>query len=126
DTASGRMPGWRFPFAPQGVLLYKPRAMWIRKNGVTGWRQGEAPAGGLAAGKRVGHAFLTVALLLLVVAGGGCKKSAPAPLVLTPAPLETVARVLWLGKQRLATDTNAASVMGLLKLAGRPAPEDQI
>ena len=99
--------------------------MWIRKNGVMGWRQGGVPTVGLAAGKRVGHAFLTVALVLIVAAGSGCKKSAPAPLVLAPAPVETVARVLWLGKQRLATDTNAASVMGIWNLPESQKLEDQ-
>src|ERR1039458_4211606 len=99
--------------------------MWIRLDGVIGWRQGGMPAGGLAAGKRVGRAFLMVALVLMVAAGGGCKKSARAPLVLTPPPLETLARVLWLGKQRLATDTNAAAVMGIWNLAESQALEDQ-
>ncbi len=61
-------------------------------------------------------------LLVAVVGGlgGGCKKSAPAPALLPPPPVETVARVRWLGKQRLAADTNATSVMEIWNL-----PESQ-
>ena len=76
-------------------------------------------------GPRAGRAACVFALLLLVAAGGGCKKSASAPLVLPPAPSETVARVHWLGKQRLAADTNAASVMEIWNLAESKALEAQ-
>ena len=76
-------------------------------------------------GTRAGRAACVFALLLLVTAGGGCKKSAPAPLVLPPVPPETVARVHWLGKQRLAADTNAAFVMGIWNLAESKALEAQ-
>jgi hypothetical protein len=54
---------------------------------------------------------------LMGTLGGGCKKSTPAPLVLHPAPVETVAAVHWLGKQRLAADTNASFLMGIWNLA---------
>ena len=57
--------------------------------------------------------------------GGGCKKSAPAPLVLPPPPVETVARVHWLGKQRLAANTNAASIMAIWTLPESKALEAQ-
>jgi hypothetical protein len=50
---------------------------------------------------------------LIVGLGGGCRRSAPAPALLPPPAPETVARLRWLGKQRLAADTNAAFVMGI-------------
>jgi hypothetical protein len=53
---------------------------------------------------------------LIGTLGGGCKKSAPAPLVLNPAPVETVAAVHWLGKERLAADTNASFLMKIWSL----------
>lgn len=55
---------------------------------------------------------------LVVAAGAGCGKSQPgpgAPPASTP-PGETVARVHWLGKKRLAADTNAAAFMDIWKL----------
>ncbi|MEK7706991.1 MAG: hypothetical protein AAB380_03235 [Verrucomicrobiota bacterium] len=55
---------------------------------------------------------------LIAAAGAGCKKSEPgpgAPSASSP-PEETVARVHWLGKNRLAADTNAASFMDIWKL----------
>jgi hypothetical protein len=58
--------------------------------------------------------------LLVALIGGlgsGCNKSAPAPLVLLPPPPpETVARIRWLGKERVAADTNAASLMAIWNL----------
>jgi hypothetical protein len=68
------------------------------------------------AGKPAGRAALLFALLLVVALGDGCKKSTPAPALLPPAPVKTVARVRWLGKQRLTADTNAAFVMGIWNL----------
>jgi hypothetical protein len=62
---------------------------------------------------------------LIGALGWGCKKSTPAPLVLHPPPVETVAAVHWLGKQRLAADTNAASVMAVWNLAESKALEVQ-
>jgi hypothetical protein len=64
------------------------------------------------------------ALLLLAALAGGCKKSAPAPSLLPP-PVETVARFHWLGKQRLAADTNAASVMEIWNLPESKSLETQ-
>ena len=81
------------------------------------WRSGGALAGAPTAGKRARRACRVFAWLLMVAVGGGCKKSAPAPALLLPPPAATVARVLWLGKQRLATDTNAAPLMGIWNLA---------
>lgn len=66
-----------------------------------------------AAGKQAGRAALLLALLFVAGLGGGCKKSAPAPSLLPPPRPETIARVRWLGKQRLAADTNAASLMAV-------------
>ena len=60
--------------------------------------------------------------------GGGCKKSAPTPLLLPqapPPPVETVASIHWLGKQRLAADTNAASLMAIWNLPESKALEAQ-
>lgn len=88
--------------------------MWIRTNGASEWRNGGVLASAPAAGKRAGRVCLALAWLLMVALGGGCKKSAPARV---SAPPETVARVHWLGKQRLAADTNAASVMEIWNLA---------
>jgi hypothetical protein len=48
--------------------------------------------------------------------GGGCKKSPPPTSLSQPASPETVARIRWLGKQRLAADTNAASLMDIWNL----------
>ena len=54
--------------------------------------------------------------ILVVGLGGGCKKSAPATLLLPPPPVETVVGIHWVGKQRLTADTNAAALMGIWSL----------
>ncbi|HVM50482.1 MAG TPA: hypothetical protein VMU04_20825 [Candidatus Acidoferrum sp.] len=56
---------------------------------------------------------LFLAAALIGVLFGGCGKPSSPPLVLHPAPIETVAAIHWLGKQRLAADTNAASIMSV-------------
>ena len=102
--------------------------MWIRENGVLECWSAEVLAGAHEAGYWAGRASAVFALLLLVALGGGCKKSAPAPSLLPPAPPalpETVARIRWLGKQRLAADTNAAFVMGIWNLPESKALEAQ-
>ena len=75
------------------------------------------PGAAAGAGKQAGRAAWPFALLLVVALGDGCKKSEPEPSLLPPPPPETIARVRWLGKQRLAADTNAAFVMGIWNLA---------
>ena len=70
-----------------------------------------------AAGKRAGRACLAFALLLMVAGAAVARNPRPLPRSSLPPPVETVARVLWLGKQRLAADTNAASLMGIWNLA---------
>jgi hypothetical protein len=59
----------------------------------------------------IGSAFVAA---LVVGSGAGCKKSEPGPSA--PPPVETVARVHWLGKKRLAGETNAASFMDIWNL----------
>jgi hypothetical protein len=82
--------------------------MWIKRSGAfSNWN----------AHLRAGRAALLLSLLLLGGLAVGCKKSTPAPPLLPPAAPETVARVRWLGKQRLAADTNAASLMSIWNLA---------
>jgi len=70
-----------------------------------------------AAGNPARRAALLLALLFAAGLGGGCKKSTPPPSLLPPPLPETIARVRWLGKQRLAADTNAASLMAIWNLA---------
>ena len=72
--------------------------------------------------RRIG---LVLLMALAVALGAGCKKSqsdqtaAPDPPA-APAPAapkaETVARIHWLGKKRIAAETNAAYLMGLWNL----------
>ena len=56
------------------------------------------------------HINLSLFAAVILAFGGGCKKSIPAP---APSSLgsDTVARVHWLGKDRLAAETNAAAFM---------------
>ena len=58
--------------------------------------------------------------MFVLVAGSGCKKSAPAPAPApgsAPAPAaETVARLHWLGLQRLARETNTTHVLSIWDL----------
>ena len=87
--------------------------MWTRQNGaLEGWAP-RVPAGG----KQARPTALLLALLFMAAFAVGCKKSAPAPLLLPPPVPETIARVRWLGKQRLAADTNSASAMAVWDLA---------
>ena len=102
-----------FGLRGRGFFCISLRFMWIRQNGVPECRSGEAPA----TGKQVGRAAMWLALLFMAALAGGCRKSAPAPSPLPPPSPETIARVRWLGKQRLAADTNAASLMGIWNLA---------
>lgn len=85
--------------------------MWTRLNRV---RPGAGAQ--LLADKRLARcAALPLALLLLAVLAGGCKKSTPAP-VLLPPPIETVARVHWLGLKLLLAETNAAFLTNVTTL----------
>ena len=102
-------------------------SMWIRKNGVMEHRGAGAPGNAAGAGNRAGRAGLLFALLLVMALGDGCKKSAPPPslLPLLPAPVETVARIHWLGIKRLASETNAANFMAIWNLAESKKLETQ-
>ncbi|HEY2084316.1 MAG TPA: hypothetical protein VGI88_16165 [Verrucomicrobiae bacterium] len=60
-----------------------------------------------------------IALALFAALFAGCGKSAtapPKPAVSSPAPLETIARIHWLGKNRISADTNAATFMKIWDL----------
>ena len=81
--------------------------------------------GAYAAGNRGGRACLAFALLLMAGLGGGCNKPVPPRPLLPSAPLETVARIQWVGIQQLATDTNSASVMEIWNLPESKALEAQ-
>jgi len=68
--------------------------------------------------------WLTSCAALLATLGASCKKSEPAQSALPaaalraplPPPAETVARVHWLGKKRLAADTSATHLLGIWNL----------
>lgn len=66
--------------------------------------------------RSIGSVFVAA---LFLVAGAGCRKSEPVPSAppSSPPPVETVARVHWLGKKQLAAETNAASFMDIWKLS---------
>ncbi len=65
---------------------------------------------------RAGRAVLPCALLLAAL-GSGCRKSEPSPGPGPAAgPADTIARVHWLGKKRLAAETNAAGLMAVWNL----------
>ncbi|MCU0784798.1 MAG: hypothetical protein MUF81_12305 [Verrucomicrobia bacterium] len=55
----------------------------------------------------------------------GCQKSAPTAPPASPAATESIARVHWLGKQRLAAETNAASFMDIWHLPASAKLEAQ-
>ena len=66
---------------------------------------------------------LVLVAALIVASGAGCRKSTPAPEPAAPEPtapsapaVETVARIHWLGKERLAAETNAAGLMTIWNL----------
>src|SRR5258708_4284831 len=59
---------------------------------------------------------LGLAAMAALAMGGGCKKSAPAPVPAAALSAETVARVHWLGKKRMAAQTNAAYLIALWNL----------
>src|SRR5437660_5888353 len=91
--------------------------MWKNKKSLAG----AAPRGECAKKflMRAGSAGVFWLLLLLAL---GCKKSTPAnesekskPMP-TPAPVSSVARIHWLGKKRLANETNGAFFMALWNL----------
>jgi len=86
--------------------------MWIRQNGVQE-RCGAWPSAGE---NRPGRFALLLALLFMGALIVGCKKSTPAPVLLPPPPPETIARLRWLGTERLAADTNAASAAAIWNL----------
>ena len=70
-------------------------------------RSGGVPGVASESGSRAGRAALLFGLLLLVGLASGCKKSAPPAVSLLPPPVETIARLHWLGLERLAAETNA-------------------
>jgi len=85
--------------------------MWTRLNRVR-------PGGGaqVLAGTRLAwRTALPLASLLLAALAGGCKKSTPAPSLLPP-PVETVARVHWLGLERVLAETNAVFLTNITTL----------
>ena len=94
--------------------------MWMRTYEVMDWRSGGVLAGASKTASPVARAAWVFALLFFVALGGGCKKSAPGPALMLPTPVDTIARIHWLGMKRLAADTNAANFMTLLDL-----PESQ-
>src|SRR5882757_7350227 len=61
---------------------------------------------------------LNLLALFLLVSAGACKKSESAAgmAAIPPASGELLARIHWLGKKRLAAETNAAFFMGLWNL----------
>jgi len=96
--------------------------MRIKKDQLSGSRCPQVPA----VGRLAGCGAWLLALLVATGLGTGCKKPASAPPVLPPPSPETIARVHWLGKQRLAADTNAASVMAVWNLAQSRRLEAQV
>ncbi len=62
---------------------------------------------------------------LVVAAGFGCSKSQPGPGPASVSASNTIARVHWLGRQRLAADTNAAAVMEVWNLPQSATLETQ-
>jgi hypothetical protein len=86
-----------------------------RRNGslnLRGW-EGFGISHGAMWNRRIGFGLVVV---LLSGLGGGCKKSPPPAVPLLPPPVETVARFHWLGKQRLAAETNATFFLDLWNL----------
>ena len=77
--------------------------------------------------------YIELALFGVLVAalGAGCEKSEPAPnasVATQPAPAppgETVARLYWLGKKRLAAETTGTNFMGILNLPASAKLEAQ-
>jgi hypothetical protein len=61
----------------------------------------------------MGFRYFVLAAALVVFGAGCTSKASPPP---APVSAETVARVHWLGKKRLAAETNAAYFLGLWNL----------
>lgn len=80
-------------------------SMWTRPNGLPKWWTAKLTAGGAQSWR--------AALLIVAACVAGCNKPAPAPLLLPPPLPETILRLRWAGMDRLAADTNAASVLGV-------------
>ena len=64
----------------------------------------------------LGRLAMLFALLLLVVLGSGCKKPAHPAAPLLPLPVENLARIDWLGLERLAGETNATNFIAIWSL----------
>src|SRR5580765_3242732 len=63
--------------------------------------------------------ILILVAMFLLLSGQGCKKTEQSSASQTVPPIpqgDVIARVHWLGKKRLATETNAAYVMGIWNL----------
>ena len=71
--------------------------------------------------KQFGWGLLTA----LIALGGGCKKSAPAEDQKSKIQDPTLARVHWLGKHRMAAETNAARFLSLWNLPESARLESQ-
>ena len=59
--------------------------------------------------------FANLFLIACAAFAAGCKKSEPPP-VAAPAPVPTIARLHWLGKKNLETDTNAVALIKIWDL----------
>ena len=70
---------------------------------------------------------LTAALIIALV--GGCRKSAPGTAEgqgSSPQRSDTIARIHWLGKDRISAETNAAGFMGIWRMTESARMEAQI
>jgi hypothetical protein len=111
-----RTPGGEFKLRAALFFCISLGFMWTRDNGVRARWNAKLPAGGEWAGRAVRLS----AWLLMAACVAGCNKPAPPPLLLPPPPPETIARLRWIGMERIAADTNAASALGIWNL-----PESQ-
>lgn len=71
------------------------------------------------------HIQLLAGALLLILLGLGCEKSAPEKTATAAPASDTIARLHWLGKKRLAAETNAAGFMKIWNLPESARLEDQ-